>query len=76
MNKKMTFEEANAKLEEIVKNMENNSLTLQESVEQYAQACELLAFCMKELESCKGQIEDINERIQRIKNGEGDLVEN
>ena len=76
MNKKMTFEEANAKLEEIVKNMENKSLTLQESVEQYAQACELLAFCMKELESCKGQIEDINERIQRIKNREGDLVEN
>lgn len=75
MNKKMTFEEANAKLEEIVNNMENKSLTLQESVEQYAQACELLAFCMKELESCKGQIEDINERIQRIKNGEGDLVE-
>ena len=76
MNKKMTFEEANAKLEEIVNNMENKSLTFQESVEQYAQACELLAFCMKELESCKGQIEDINERIQRIKNGEGDLVEN
>ena len=50
-------------------------LTLQESVEQYAQACELLAYCMKELESCKGQIEDINERIQRIKNGEGNLVE-
>ena len=76
MDKKMTFEQANAKLEEIVKNMENKSLTLQESVEQYAQACELLAFCMKELESCKGQIEDINERIQRIKNREGDLVEN
>lgn len=75
MDKKMTFEQANAKLEEIVKNMENKGLTLQESVEQYAQACELLAYCMKELETCKGQIEDINERIQRIKNGEGNLVE-
>ena len=75
MNKKMTFEQANAKLEEIVKNMENKGLTLQESVEQYAQACELLAYCMKELETCKGQIEDINERIQRIKKGEGNLVE-
>ena len=75
MNKKMTFEQANAKLEEIVKNMESKGLTLQESVEQYAQACELLAYCMKELETCKGQIEDINERIQRIKNGEGNLVE-
>lgn len=75
MNKKMTFEDANAKLEEIVKNMETKGLTLQESVEQYAQACELLAYCMKQLETCKGQIEDINDRIQRIKNEEGNLVE-
>lgn len=75
MNKKMTFEDANAKLEEIVKNMETKGLTLQESVEQYAKACELLAYCMKELEICKGQIEDINDRIQRIKNEEGNLVE-
>ena len=75
MNKKMTFEDANAKLEEIVKNMETKGLTLQESVGQYAQACELLAYCMKELETCKGQIEDINDRIQRIKNEEGNLVE-
>ncbi|MEE1318721.1 MAG: exodeoxyribonuclease VII small subunit [Ruminococcus sp.] len=70
MSKKMTFEEANAKLEQTVKNMESKSLTLQESVELYAQACELLSYCMKELENCKGQIEDINERIERIHNGE------
>ena len=75
MNKKMTFEDANAKLEEIVKNMETKGLTLQESVEQYAKACELLAYCMKELETCQGQIEDLNDRIQRIKNEEGNLVE-
>ncbi len=75
MNKKMTFEQANAKLEEIVKNMENNTLTLQESVEQYAQACELLAYCMKELETSKGQIEDINERLNNIQNKESGLFE-
>ena len=75
MNKKMTFEQANAKLEEIDKNMENNTLTLQESVEQYAQACELLAYCMKELETSKGQIEDINERLNNIQNKESGLFE-
>ena len=75
MNKKMTFEQANAKLEEIAKNMENNTLTLQESVEQYAQACELLAYCMKELETSKGQIEDINERLNNIQNKESGLFE-
>ncbi len=68
--KKMTFEEANAKLEQTVRAMENKGLSLQESVEYYAQACELLAYCMKELENCKGQIEDINERIQNLQNGE------
>lgn len=67
---KMTFEEANAKLEQTVKAMESKSLTLQESVEYYAQACELLAYCMKELETCKGQIEDINEKIRNMQNKE------
>lgn len=63
----MTFEQANKKLEETVNKMENSSLSLQESMEYYAQACELLAFCMKELDSCKGKIEDINERLDRMK---------
>lgn len=75
MNKKLTFEQANEKLEETVRNMENNALTLQESVEQYAQACELLAYCMKELETSKGQIEDINERLNNIHNKESGLFE-
>lgn len=75
MSKKMTFEEANAKLEQTVSKMESNNLTLQESMEQYALACELLAYCMKELESCKGQIEDINERIENLKNDGGGLIE-
>lgn len=70
MDMKMSFEDANAKLEATVKQMENKSLTLQESVKLYAQACELLAFCMNELDGCKGQIEDINEKIRKIREGE------
>lgn len=72
---KLTFEEANKQLEATVNAMESKELTLQQSVEQYAKACELLAYCMKELENCKGQIEDINERIQSLKNKEGDIFE-
>lgn len=70
MSSKMTFEQANKKLEETVAKMENGNLTLQESVEEYAKACELLAYCMKELETYKGEIVDINERIQKLRNGE------
>ncbi len=75
MNDKMTFEQANALLEQTVTKMEQKGLPLQESVELYAKACELLAYCMKELEVCKGEIEDINERILRIKNGEENIFE-
>lgn len=70
MDKKMTFEEANEKLEQTVKSMEDKSLTLQQSVDLYVEACELLAYCMKELDSYKGQIEDINERIKQINSEE------
>ncbi len=70
MDNKMSFEEANAKLEQTVHSMEDKSLTLQQSVDLYAQSCELLAYCMKELDSYKGQIEDINERLRNIKNRE------
>lgn len=73
MSDKLTFEEANKKLEEIVSKMENGNLTLQQSVEEYSKACELLAYCMNKLETCKGEIIDINERIQKLKNGEGEF---
>ncbi len=66
---KMTFEEANQELEKTVSRMESGNLTLQESMDEYAKACELLAFCMKELETCKGKIEDINQKIDRLSNG-------
>ena len=71
MSNKLTFEQANKKLEETVTKMENGNLTLQQSVEEYAKACELLAYCIKELDSYKGEIVDINERIKNLKNGEG-----
>lgn len=65
----MTFEQANALLEKSVSRMENDNLTLNESMEEYARACELLTFCMKELEACKGKIQDINDRINSLPNG-------
>lgn len=73
MSGKLTFEEANKKLEKTVAGMESGNLTLQQSVEEYAKACELLAYCMNELETYKGEIVDINERIQKLRNGEGEF---
>ncbi len=73
MSSKITFEQANKELEKTVEKMENGSLTLQQSVEEYAKACELLAYCMKELEAYKGEIVDIDERIKNLKNSGGML---
>ena len=43
MSNKLTFEEANKKLEATVAKMESGNLTLQQSVEEYSKARELLA---------------------------------
>ena len=53
-NKNLTFEQANELLENTVSKMESGELTLEQTMEEYAKACELLAYCMKELEHCKG----------------------
>lgn len=65
---KLTFEQANKKLEETVKMLESGKLDLQESMKIYEEACVLLNFCYKELDKCKGQMHDINERIQKLEN--------
>lgn len=60
MDKYMTFEEANRALEETVSKLEDKSISLDESMALYAEACELLAFCVKSLDSYKGKIMDIH----------------
>ena len=69
-NKNITFEQANELLEKSVSKMESGELALEQTMEEYAKACELLAFCMKQLEPCKGKIIDINERISKISKGD------
>ena len=70
MDKNMTFEEANRALEETVSKLEDKSISLDESMALYAEACELLAFCVKALEGYKGQIMDIHKRFIEEKSEE------
>ena len=72
MNKKLTFEQADAKLDEVVAKLENSQLPLTESVDCYTEAFELLAFCMQELSESKGKIEDINTKLNNICTTDGD----
>lgn len=69
-NKNITFGQANELLEKSVSKMESGELTLEQTMEEYAKACEFLAFCMKQLEQCKGKIIDINEKISKLSKGD------
>ena len=70
MTEKMTFEQANDKLEALVAKMEDKALPLDESMKCYEEAFKLLAFCYAELDKFKGEITDINTRINELKKGE------
>ncbi len=75
MSKELTFEKANKQLEEIVAKMEKGDVPLDESMKLYEEAYKLLTYCTKKLEDCKGQITDINERIEQMKNSSDSLFE-
>ena len=63
MEQNMTLEQANDLLEQAIKQRENEARPMSESVEVYARACELMAFCMKELEGYRGRIDEVNEKL-------------
>lgn len=71
MDKNMTLEQANNLLEETIKKLENNALPINESVALYTEACELLAFCMNELNACKSKIDEANEKLAKRISEEG-----
>lgn len=70
MAEKLTFEQANMKLEKIVREMESGKLSLEETMKLYEEAFKLLSFCYAQLDNYKGQIVDINTRIEAIKKEE------
>lgn len=75
MSKELTFEKANKQLEEIVTKMEKGDVPLDECMKLYEEAYKLLTYCTQKLEDCKGQIVDINERIEQMKKGADSLFE-
>lgn len=49
----MTFESSVKKLEEIVSKLENNEMSLEESIEIYKEGVSLLSSCKKQLENAE-----------------------
>jgi exodeoxyribonuclease VII small subunit len=53
----MKFEEALARLEEIVKKMEDGDLTLEESLDAFEEGIKLSRFCTKKLDEAERRVE-------------------
>lgn len=56
MPKKKSFEQALNRLEEIIENIENDEITLEESVKLYKEGIELSVFCGESLKKTENEI--------------------
>jgi|AACY02.18.fsa_nt_gi exodeoxyribonuclease VII, small subunit len=64
MSNELPFEEALAKLEEIVQKMEDPSVSLEESMKLYKEGLELSNYCTKTLDKATLAIEQIHQKAQ------------
>ena len=64
------FEEGVALLQEILRQMQDESTTLDKSVKLYAEAAQLIAYCNTTLEQAKLQIEEIDAAMTKETAGE------
>ena len=56
---KMSFEESIKKLEEIVRELEDENISLEESMEKFEMGIKLSSNCLKKLNEAEGKIEEL-----------------
>lgn len=57
--KKMSFEESISELEEIVEDLENEDISLEESMEKFEKGIKLSSNCLKKLNEAEEKIEEL-----------------
>ena len=57
--KKMTYEEAVSRIEEIVSKLENEQVPLDESIKLYKEGMELSLFCSEKLDTAQKEVEEL-----------------
>jgi exodeoxyribonuclease VII small subunit len=67
-SKKVDFERSLGRLEEVVRKLENASLTLDEAMKLFEEGVELSRVCQKQLEEAEGRVEIL------LKKADGKLV--
>lgn len=77
MTEDISFEEALAKLEEIVYQLENGHIKLEEAVEAYEKGCALKKICEEKLKNAKERIDKLIIQNDEIigKETENDIIE-
>lgn len=68
----MSYEKNMEKLESVVKKLDTESVTLEESLKLYSDGIKVAKECMKELKALKGQFELLNSDMQKIEIEEED----
>ena len=68
---KKTYEEAMARLDEIINLLENNKVSLDDSIALYQEGAELASYCDSKLKSIENQVTKIYED-QQLKDYEGE----
>ena len=63
----MTFEEAQAELEQIVQRLETGDAPLDEALKLWERGEELYRFCKERLDAAEGKIEELAGRAQAAK---------
>ncbi|MDP7636572.1 MAG: exodeoxyribonuclease VII small subunit [Phycisphaerae bacterium] len=66
--KKITFEQALERLEEIVSQIEEGKVPLEESIEKYAEGIKLIG-------QCRGILDKAEKKIQLLTKGQGQTLE-
>ena len=61
----MNFEDANKKLQEIVRKLENGNVSLDEATKLYEEGVILAKDCYKQLENAKGKIVNLKEELEK-----------
>lgn len=66
----MNYEEALAKIEEIIREMESGKLPLEKTIEKYQEGIKLITFCQNKLDSYEKMITAITENNGVVKEEE------
>lgn len=64
--KKLSFEEANARLQEIVETLDKNDLPLEEATSLYEEGVKMAKTCEEILTKCKGRVTILKSELENF----------